>query len=120
GLARGELGSLVAEPPLELGLLGLERLLGARGLRELFAHILELARLRRRIVLDLPEVLVALGDRLAQVQEFLLAARALRRGVGRLARAVELGLELRDLAIELFDLAERLAVVDARLIAVGL
>ena len=73
------------EPHLQLGQL---LALGV----EVAAQLLELALLG--------EVL------LAQVEELALASTAPRGGIGGGARAVELALELRDLPLELADLAQ--------------
>ena len=83
------------------------------------AHLLgrlgELAIAVREVGLDLLELLVLREHRFAEVEELGLAA-ALRRGLAGGARAFELDLELRDLAFELADLAQRASIVDPRLL----
>ena len=120
--ARGEvflLAAVLEDALLELAVLALERRLRVLRLAQLLLGLGELLRLLLDGDLDLLELLV-LGDvLLAQVQELTLATAALGGGVRGGARALELGLELGDLPLELADLAERLAIVEAGLLALG-
>src|SRR5207249_1755759 len=121
--ARLELGLLaraIKDPLLELGILDLERLLRVLGLLELLGGVGDLFVSRRDLVVGLLELLVPGDDRLAQVHELFLATRTLTGGVRGGSCAIELGLELRDLTLELADFAQRAAIVHAGLVALGI
>src|SRR5690606_27980296 len=81
-------------------------------------RLCELLRLLLEGGLGLLELLLLREVLLAQVQELALAP-TLGRAIGRGTRTLELGLELRDLTLELVDRADGLAVVYARLLAFG-
>src|SRR5690606_18680236 len=120
--ARAELLHLAAvleQLGLELAVLRLERGLRVLRLAQLLLRFRELLALLLERRLDLLELLLLREVGLAQVQELGLAAAALRRHLGLRTRALELVLELADLSLELADLAQRLAVVHAGLLGLG-
>src|SRR3569623_2051529 len=116
GRERLRLRSLVRSLLLEVAMLCVEGRPGGLRLLQELGRLGERALAVREVGLDLLELLVLREHRLAEVEELRLAP-ALRGGVAGGARAFEIGLALRDLALELADLAQRAAVVHAGMLA---
>src|SRR6185436_13118211 len=118
-LQRRDLAAVAIEPLLELGRLLLERLPDLLHPLQALLGLGQLALAGREVLPGARQLALALDQLLAQVAELALASRPAALGP-RAARPLELGLELRDLPLELADLAQRAAVEHPGLVLLGL